>query len=75
MIKLQGFYNEEILQELLYEEQITQLEYIYHHSQEKIDAFKEYCRTNNMQEDESSATAYLNHLLLSEEEAHTEFLD
>ena len=40
MIELKGFYNEETLQELLYKGNITHLEYIYHHSQEKIDAYK-----------------------------------
>jgi len=48
MIELKGFYNEDTLQKLLYKGNITQLEYIYHHSQEKIDAYKAYCEECGM---------------------------
>ena len=75
MIELKGFYNEETLEELLYNGEITTREFVYHHSQEKIDAYKEYCQKNNLQEDESSAAAFCEHLLKSEEAAHTDLLD
>ena len=75
MPELQGFYNEDVLEELLYNGEITTLEFVYHHSQEKIDAYKEYCQKNNLQEDESSAAAFCEHLLKSEEAAHTDLLD
>jgi len=75
MIELKGFYNEDTLQKLLYKGNITQLEYIYHHSQEKIDAYKAYCQKRNLQEDEASAVAFSDYLLKSEEAAHTELLD
>lgn len=75
MIELKGFYNEETLQELLYKGNITHLEYIYHHSQEKIDAYKAYCQKRNLQEDESSAVAFCDYLVKSEESAHTDLLD
>ena len=32
--KLEGFYNEDVLDELLEEGKITNLDYIYHHSEE-----------------------------------------
>lgn len=75
MIELKGFYNEETLQELLYKGNITQLEYIYHHSQEKIDAYKEYCQKRNLQEDENSAVAFSEYELKFEEDSHTDSLD
>ena len=75
MITLKGFYNEGTLQELLYKGNITRLEYIYHHSQEKIDGYKEYCQKRGLQEDEASAEAYCDYLLKKEEAAHTDMLD
>ena len=42
MAELNGYYNEEVLQELLYNKKITTLEYVYHHSKERIDDFKKY---------------------------------
>ena len=75
MIELKGFYNEETLQELLYKGNITQLEYIYHHSQEKIDAYKEYCQKRNLQEDGNSAVAFSEYELKCEEDSHTDSLD
>lgn len=75
MIELKGFYNQNTLQELLYKGNITQLEYIYHHSQEKIDAYKAYCQKRNLQEDEKSAVAFSDYLLRFEESSHTELLD
>lgn len=67
--------NEETLQELLYKGDITQLEYIYHHSQEKIDEYKEYCQRRNLQENEDSASSFSEYLLKCEEEEHTDTLD
>ena len=75
MVPLKGFYNEDVLQELLYKGEITQLEYIYHHSQERIDNFKAYCQKRGIQEDETAARAYMDWLLKQEENAHTELLD
>ena len=75
MTGLQGFYNEEVLQELLYNGQITRLEYIYHHSQDRIDDFKYYCEKRGLQETEETAEAYNGYLLKREEKAHVEYLD
>ena len=74
-MNLNGFYNEEVLQELLHEEKITYLDYVYHHSQEMIDEFKDYCNQNNLPEDELSANKFLDWQLQMEEEAHTDGLD
>ena len=75
MLELKGFYNEDVLQELLFKGEITQLEFIYHHSQEKIDDFKAYCQKCGLQKDEKAADAYTDWLLKQEENAHTELLD
>ena len=75
MLPLKGFYKEETLQELLFKGNISQLEYVYHHSQERIDDFKDYCQKRGLQEDERAATAYADYLLKREEDAHTEILD
>lgn len=74
-MELQGFYNEQVLNELLYNEQITQLEYIYHHSQERIDDFKRFCNRNQMEENEDSAEKYAEFLVKVEEQSFTEGLD
>lgn len=75
MTKLQGFYNEDVLEELLYNGEITWLEFIYHHSKERIDDFKTYCQRRGLQETEETAEAYSDYLLKREENAHVEDLD
>lgn len=75
MAKLKGFYNEEILEGLLYNNEISKLEYIYHHSQERIDDFKRYCFKRNIKETNKAADEYFDFLLKREENAHTENMD
>lgn len=75
MLPLKGFYNEETLQELLNDGKISRLEYIYHHSQERIDDFKDYCQKRELQEDEVAANSYMDYLLKQESNAHTDMLD
>ena len=75
MAPLNGFYNEDVLEELLYDGKITQLEAIYHHSQERIDDFKSYCQRRKIQEDEDAAKAYADYRLKRIEHAHTDMLD
>ena len=75
MTELNGFYNEDVLEELLYNGKITQLEAIYHHSQERIDDFKTYCQKRGLQEDEAAAEAYCDFILKRQENAHMELLD
>lgn len=72
---LNGFYNEETLEQLLYEGKITRLEYIYHHSQEMKDEFSDFCRQNNLEENDESAEKFWDNLLQMEEEAHINGLD
>ena len=74
-MNLEGFYNEEYLDPLVYEGKITRLEYIYHHSQEMIDEFKDYCSQNGLKEDETAANKFMDWLLEQEEKAHTDGLD
>ena len=75
MTELKGFYNEDVLEELLYNGEITRLEYIYHHSQERIDDFKMYCQKRELHENEAAAEAYSEFILKRQENAHTELLD
>ena len=75
MTNLQGFYNEDVLEELLYNGEITRLEFIYHHSQKRKDDFKAYCQKRGLQETEAAAEAYCNYLLKREENAHVDNLD
>ena len=75
MGNLNGFYNEEDLEELLFKGEITRLEFIYHHSQERIDDFKAYCQKRGLQEDEAAAEAYSDFILKRQENAHTDLLD
>lgn len=64
MIKLSGFYNIDTLQELLFKGNITHLEFIYHHSQERIDKFKAYCQERGLQENEAAAECFEDYLPL-----------
>ena len=75
MITLKGFYNEQTLDEMLFKGQISRLEYIYHHSQEMIDDFKQYCQKKRLQENEETANSYTAYCLKREEKAHIEELD
>ena len=75
MLELKGFYKEETLEKLLFKGNISRLEFIYHHSQKKIDDFKAYCQQHNLQEDEAAAEAYSDFVLKRQEESHTELLD
>lgn len=75
MLELKGFYKEETLEELLYKGNISRLEFIYHHSQERIDDFKMYCQKRGLQEDEAAAEQYSDFILQRQEESHTELLD
>ena len=75
MADLEGFYNEEVLDQLLYDGTISRLEYIYHHSPEMIGEYKKFCQENKLPEDEDSANKFQDWLLKAEENAHTDNLD
>lgn len=69
------FYNEEQLEKQLFNNEISRLEYIYYHSQERINDFKAYCQKRKLQENEEAAIAYTDFLLKREEQSHIEELD
>ena len=48
--KLEGFYNEDVLDELLEEGKITNLDYIYHHSEEMKSNYAEYCGEDKLEQ-------------------------
>lgn len=57
--KLEGFYNEEVLDELLEEGKITNLDYIYHHSEEMKSNYATYCSEDKLEQNEETAGAFL----------------
>ena len=57
--KLEGFYNEDVLDELLEEGKITNLDYIYHHSEEMKSNYAEYCGEDKLEQNEETAGAFL----------------
>lgn len=67
MIALEGYYNEEYLHRLLYDGQISRLEYIYHHSEERKTAFLDYCHKRGLPVTEASAEQFMQHELEEEE--------
>lgn len=71
---LKGFYNEETLDEMLYNGTITRLEYIYHHSQEMIDEFRDFCQLEKLKEDEQTANRFWDWQLEIEEQSHQDYL-
>ena len=67
MINLEGFYSEEYLHRLLYEGEISRLEYIYHHSEERKQAFLNYCVEHKLPVTETSAEQFMQYELEQEE--------
>lgn len=70
-----NFLPEDVLLEQLFNGQITRLQFVYRHSQERIDDYKSYCEKRGFEENEKSAEAYMDFLLKREEYAHTEDFD
>lgn len=75
MTELQGYYNEETLDELLYKEEITRLDYLYHHSEEKKQQFEEYCQRNDLPVNEDTALKFFQLEIKQEDRDHTDNLD
>lgn len=67
MIALEGYYNEEYLHRLLYDGQISRLEYIYHHSEDRKTAFLDYCHEHGLPVTEASAEQFMQYELEEEE--------
>lgn len=74
-MELKGFYDEQVLDEMLGKGEINELEFIQHHSQEMIDDFKYYCQHRKIEEDNDAAIAYARFLLKRQQHAHTEGMD
>jgi len=68
-MNLQGFYNEETLNELLDNKQISKMEYIYHHSPEMKEDFVDFCHDSGLEMNESSAQKYMEYRRALEETA------
>lgn len=60
-MELNGYYNEETLNKMLEEQEITHLEYIFHHSPEMKAEFEEFCKEKEYPQDEKAARAYFDH--------------
>ena len=69
------FYDQGELAQMLYDGNISGIDYVTHQSEERTNQFKEYCAKRAVPENEESAGNYLNHLLREEEICHTEGLD
>lgn len=69
------FYDQGELAQMLYDGNISGIDYVTHQSEELTNQFKEYCAKRAVPENEESAGNYLNHLLRKEERSHTEGLD
>ena len=57
--KPEEFYNEDVLDELLEEGKITNLDYIYHHSEKMKSNYAEYCGEDKLEQNEETAGAFL----------------
>lgn len=59
-MELNGFIGEEKINELFFSHQITDQQYVKHHSQEMLDAYNNYLQDNGLEDCEESASKYLN---------------
>lgn len=75
MAELKGYYNQEVLDEMLHENRIGRLEYIYHHSEQMKEDYSQFCREGRLDQDEASAEKFFDARLEREEKSHTEYLD
>ena len=75
MINLKGFYNINILQKMLYEGQITHLDYVMHHTEEDKQAFLDFCKDEKIEADNDAAQRFLKKQLKDIEKAHINMLD
>lgn len=74
MKELQGFYNEDVLQELLFNGEINHLSFVFHHSEEKKADFLAYCQKEGLEPNDLAAQKFVEYELKEEERSHT-FLD
>ena len=72
---LEGFYSENVLQEMLHNGEIDHLQYVCHHSEERKMAFVSFCGERGLSADDKAAQQFVEYQLNQEKEAHTEYLD
>ena len=58
-MELNGFIGEEKINEFYFSHQITDLQYVKHHSLEMLDAYNSYLQDNALEDSEESASRYL----------------
>lgn len=58
-MELNGFIGEEKINELFFSHQITNQQYVKHHSQEMLDAYNSYLQANGLEDSVESAAKYL----------------
>lgn len=68
-MELHGFYKEETLNELLQENKISRLEYIYHHSQEMKEDFEQFCKERELSQNNEAAQQFAEYRLDLEDTA------
>lgn len=68
MEELVGYYSEDVLSQKLAEGAITRVQYLTHVSEESENDFKNFCFENNLEVNEESAIAYMNNIVLVEDE-------
>jgi len=54
-MELNGFIGEEEINKLFFSHQITDQQYVKHHSQEMLDAYNSYLQDNALEDSEESA--------------------
>ena len=72
---LEGYHSEETLQEMLHKGEIDHLTYVFHHSEERRDAFISFCSERGLNKDEKAARQFVEYQLNKEVEMHTDLLD
>mgnify|MGYP006334760707 FL=1 len=58
-MELNGFIGEEKINEFYFSHQITDQQYVKHHSQEMLDAYNSYLQDHGLEDSEESASRYL----------------
>lgn len=63
-MELNGFYNEEELAELLDRNEITNKDFITHHSPELLKQYEDFCSDFGLEQDEDSAEQFMEEMQL-----------
>lgn len=68
--KLEGFYSEEVLAEMLYHGEISRLSYVWHSTEQMRQDFLDFCNQKGLERNETAATLFMDYQLRQEEELH-----